>query len=107
MDETIEVVAWTELRGLPAAMDGFAEQFRDITGHAVAWVCRHDGFEPSPACVLRPLAEAMDPLRAGVEAVGRWVADDWADLRAGVAVAAADLSATDARVAAGLDTAVA
>lgn len=102
MDETIEVVAWTELRKLPAAMDAFAEQFRDITRHAVTWVCRRDGFEPSPACVLRPLAEAMDPLRAGVEAVGRWFADDWADLRAGVTVAAADLGATDDRVAAAM-----
>ena len=102
MDETIEVVAWTELRELPAAMDRFAEQFRDITLHAVAWVCRPDGFEPSPACVLRPLAEALDPVRAGCEAVGRWFADDWADLRAGVTVATADLGATDDRVAAAL-----
>ena len=52
--------------------------------------------------MLRPLAEAMDPLRAGCEAVGRWFADDWADLRAGVTVAAADLSATDDRVAAAM-----
>jgi hypothetical protein len=102
MEETIEVVEWTELRDLPAAMDGFAEQFRDITRHAVAWACRRGGFEPSPACVLRPLAEAMDPLRVGCEAVGRWFADDWADLRAGVTVATADLSGTDHWVAAAL-----
>ena len=99
MEQTIEVVTWVELRELPVTMDRFAEQFRDITDHAVAWVCRRDGFEPFPACVLRPLAEAMDPLRAGCEAVGRWFADDWADLRAGVAVATADLAETDDRVA--------
>ena len=67
---------------------------------ALAWVCRRDGFEPSPACVLRPLAEAMDPLRAGCETVGRWFADDWAHLRAGVTAAGRDLGATDDRVAA-------
>ena len=72
MEQTIEVATWVELRELPAAMDRFATQFGDITDHAVAWVCRRDGFEPSPACVLRPLAEAMDPLRAGCETVGRW-----------------------------------
>jgi hypothetical protein len=46
-----------------------------------------------------PLAEATDPLRAGFEGVGRWFADDWADLRAGVSAATADLGETDERVA--------
>ena len=101
MEQTIEVTTWVELRDLPAAMDRFATHFGDIIDHAVAWVCRRDGFEPSPACVLRPLAEAMDPLRAGCESVGRWFADDWADLRAGVATAVDDLDATDDRVAMG------
>jgi len=100
MEQTIEVATWVEMRELPAAMDRFATQFGDITDHAVAWVCRRDGFEPSPACVLRPLAEAMDPLRAGCETVGRWFADDWAHLRAGVTAAGHDLGATDDRVAA-------
>ena len=99
MEQTIEVSTWAELRELPTAMDRFAEQLAAITQHAVTWVCRRDGFEPSPACVLRPLAEAMDPLRAGCETVGRWFADDWADLRAGVTAAADDLGATDDRVA--------
>ncbi|HET9421039.1 MAG TPA: hypothetical protein VFO49_07875 [Nocardioides sp.] len=100
MEQTIEVTTWVELRELPAAMDRFAEQLGHITHHAVTFVCRRDGFEPSPTCVLRPLAEAMDPLRAGCETVGRWFADDWADLRAGVAAAVEDLGATDDRVAA-------
>lgn len=104
METTIEVRAWAELVELPAAMDELAEQLHDIVRHAVVWVCRPDGFEPSPACVLRPLAAALDPLRAGCEAVGRWFADDWADLRAGVVVAAGDLRATDERVAALLPT---
>ena len=102
MEQMIEVLTWVELRELPAAMDRFAEQFGDINHHAAAWVCRRDGFEPSAACVLRPLAEAMDPLRAGFEEVGRWFADDWADLRAGVTVATAGLDSTDDRVAAAL-----
>ena len=106
MDKTIEVVTWAELHDLPAAMDRFAEQFRDITAHAAAWVCRRDGFEPSPACVLRPLAEAMDPLREGCETVGRWFADDWADLRAGVTVTTSDLAATDERMAAAFPEAI-
>jgi hypothetical protein len=99
MEETIEVTAWADLRELPVAMDEFAAQAGAIVGHAEAWMCRRAGFEPSPACVLSPLAEAMDPLRAGCAEVGRWFAADWADLREGVLAAAADLRSTDERVA--------
>ena len=99
MAEPIEVTAWSDLAELPVAMDAYAAQVGDIVRHAQAWMCRRDGFEPSPACVLRPLAEAMDPLRAGCAEVGRWFAADWADLREGVEATAADLRATDEWVA--------
>jgi hypothetical protein len=99
MEETIEVAAWSDLRELPVAMDAYAAQAGAIVDHAEAWMCRRDGFEPSPACVLRPLAEAMDPLRVGCAEVGRWFAADWADLREGVLAAAEELRTTDERVA--------
>ena len=93
------MAAWSDLQELPPTMDAYAVQHEQIVRHATTWMCRRDGFEPSPACVLRPLAEAMDPLRAGLEQVAAWFAADWADLRDGVAATAADLRATDERVA--------
>ena len=106
MDETIEVVAWAELRRLPAGH-----------GRVRGAVPRHHPVTPSPGCAgvtgssrARPACCGRWPRRwtrceRASRRSGRWFADDWADLRAGVTVAAADLSATDDRVAAAVDTA--
>lgn len=96
----IEVSAWTDLERLPRAMDGLAAQYAEILAYARSWVCQRAGFEPSPVCLLRPLAEAVDLLSdafAVVERVGR---DHWDDLHDGVVATAADLRTVDGGVAA-------
>ncbi|GEP36486.1 hypothetical protein NPS01_01490 [Nocardioides psychrotolerans] len=87
--------SWDDLEALPARMADLAQQADEIVRHARAWVCRRDGFEPSPVCVLRPLAAAMDPLEAAFAELGRRFEDQWRDLTDGLRRAAADLAATD------------
>jgi hypothetical protein len=92
------VTDWDDLRRLPGVLDETADQAAAITAHAVRWVARPDGFEPSPVCLLRPLAEAMGVVRAAFEASGRTAVDALADLRHGVEVATRELEASDAAV---------
>ncbi|MBC9734887.1 hypothetical protein [Nocardioides marmotae] len=95
---------WEDLRRLPGVLDETAAQAADITAHAVTWVARRDGFEPSPVCLLRPLAEAMDGVRAAFEAAGRTAVAELADLVQGVEAATRVIEASDAAVPACLPT---
>lgn len=92
---TLEVSSWDDLAALPVRMAELAEQADAIVRHARAWVCRRDGFEPSPVCVLRPLAAAMDPLETAFVELGRRLDDQWRDLTRGLRAASADLAAAD------------
>lgn len=96
---TLEVATWADLAALPARMAELAEQADAIVRHARAWVCRRDGFEPSPVCVLRPLAAAMDPLEGAFVELGRRLDDQWRDLADGLRAAAIDLAAADTETA--------
>lgn len=99
MSATIEVATWADLRALPAAMDELADQLDAVVGHARAWVCSPAGFEPSPVCVLRPLAEVMGVLDEAFARAGRIFAEQWERVRDGVVVATDDLGSTDDAVA--------
>jgi hypothetical protein len=101
-EPAIVVQDWTDLEQLPGALDELAAQGEEVLAHALRWVASPAGFEPSPICVLRPLAEAMDLLGAGIERFGRGWASQWADLRGGAVRSAAELAATDRHVAVGL-----
>jgi len=90
------VTDWEDLRRLPGVLDETATQATQITAHAVRWVARRDGFEPSPVCLLRPLAEAMEVVRSAFECAGRTTVAALADLGHGVEVAARELEASDA-----------
>lgn len=92
------VADWGDLRRLPRALDEAAAQADEVTAHAVRWVAQRDGFEPSPVCLLRPLAEAMDAVRRAFEEVGRAAVEELAFLRCGVEVAARELEGSDLRV---------
>lgn len=98
-DGDIDVTSWTDLEGLPDDMAALDAQYSAITEHATTWVCQRAGFEPSPVCLFRPLAEVMDLLAEAFGWTQRLVADEWADLRAGVAATTADLQAVDQMVA--------
>jgi hypothetical protein len=65
----IEVLVreFDDFRHLTTAYDEVGAQRLDLSRYVGRWVCDREGFEPSPACVLRPLAEAMDVVRAGFE----------------------------------------
>jgi hypothetical protein len=98
-DDDIDVTSWTDLDGLPADMDVIAAQWAEIVDHACEWICQRAGFEPSPVCLLRPLAGSMDWLRELFTTVDRWCVAEWADLREGVVETSADLRSVDRMVA--------
>ncbi|GAA3526603.1 hypothetical protein [Nocardioides daeguensis] len=89
-------VAWADLDRLDEEMAGLAGQVAEITAYAGRWVCQRSGFEPSPLCLLRPLAELMDLLADGFDDLRDLAAGDWADLRRAVASTRRDLRAVDA-----------
>lgn len=99
MTDEIDVTSWTDLEHLPREMDVLAAQYADIFGYARSWVCQRVGFEPSPVCLLRPLAELMDVLAAAVSVVERVGRDHWDDLHDAVVATTADLQAVDQWVA--------
>lgn len=90
---------WDDLRRLPLVMDEVADQADRIVEHATTWVANRAGFEPSPVCLLRPLAEAMDQVARAFEGVGREFGGQWAEIRAGVVTAERELVGSDQRAA--------
>lgn len=98
-DGAIDVTSWTDLAGLPDDMATLSAQFSQIAEHARTWVCQRRGFEPSPVCLLRPLAAYLDLLITAVDETERFVTGEWADLSAGVRATAADLTTVDQWVA--------
>lgn len=95
----IDIAAWGDLERLPEDIDVLAGEAHDIFGYARTWVCQRAGFEPSPICLLAPLADLMDVLAQGFDEVERIAVDDWASIRAAVVATTADLRAVDERVA--------
>ena len=91
------VEEWTDLRRLPQVMDEVAEQADRIVGHATRWVANPAGFEPSPVCLLRPLAEAMDAVAWAFRRTGDEFGEAWADVRSGVVTAERELAGSDDR----------
>ncbi|NPC98838.1 hypothetical protein [Nocardioides sp. zg-DK7169] len=89
------VERWLDLRRLPEVMDEVAAQAAAVVDHAVTWVARRDGFEPSPVCLLRPLGEAMDQVAAAFEELGSRYAAQWQDVRDAVVASTAELERSD------------
>lgn len=93
----VYVEDWQDLRRLPAVMDEVAEQADLIVGHARTWVANRAGFEPSPVCLLRPLAEAMDLVDWAFRRLGEELDEQWSQVRAGVVAAEWELRSSDDR----------
>lgn len=74
---TIEVTGWADLEGLAEAMGEVGEQMAATTSYAVTWVCRPDGFETSPVCLLRPLAQVLGLVAQAFGEAGRLWGEDW------------------------------
>lgn len=89
------VEQWLDLRRLPLVMDDAADQAARIVEHAVTWVARREGFEPSPLCLLRPLAAAMEVVGSAFEAIGLEFAQAWSAARDAVVAADAVLEASE------------
>ena len=98
-DGDIDITSWTDLDGLPADIDVLAAQAHEIFDHARAWVCQRGGFEPSPVCLLSPLADLMDVFAHGFTEVERVAVADWQSIRAAVVATTADLKVVDQMVA--------
>lgn len=99
-DDLLALAAWTDLDRLDEEMAGLAGQVGELTSYARRWVCQRDGFEPSPLCLLRPLAELMDLLADGFGDLRDVAIEDWAELRYGVARTGRELRALDHGIAA-------
>ncbi|NYI43984.1 hypothetical protein BJ993_001064 [Nocardioides aromaticivorans] len=97
-ERDIDIPAWTDLDRLDEDMALLADQLRSITRYARTWVCQRAGFEPSPLCLLRPLAPLLDLVADGFLELERLALADWADLREGVAGTGGDLRELDLRV---------
>jgi hypothetical protein len=98
MGETvIEVDDWATLDGLVTAMAEVGEQMAATTSYAVGWMCRPDGFVPSPVCLLRPLAEVLELVAGAFAEVGRVWDDDWERMRDATTEASRRLRASDLR----------
>ena len=93
--DDVHVEEWDDLRRLPALMDDVGGQGAAVVRHARRWVADPAGFEPSPLCLLRPLAEAMAALDDAFAAFGRRAESQWEDLRDGVVVAERALRDSD------------
>ena len=91
----VHVVDWERLRGLPATMDEVGAQADQILDHAVRWVANRAGFEPSPVCLLRPLAELMDIVEWAFEQVREEFDEQWGRVREGVVYAEQELHAAE------------
>ena len=94
-ERDIDIPAWTDLDRLDEDMALLAGQLVEITRYARTWVCQRDGFEPSPLCLLRPLAPLLDLVADGFLELERLALADWADLREGVAGTGAELRGLD------------
>lgn len=91
----VYVADWDDLRRLPQVLDEVADQADQIVQHATRWVANRAGFEPSPVCLLRPLAEAMDAVAWAFTRTGDEFAEQWAVVRAGVVAAERELADSD------------
>lgn len=91
----VYVADWDDLRRLPLVMDEAADQADRIVDHARTWVANRAGFEPSPVCLLRPLAEVMDVVAWAFDRAGEAFAEQWAEVRAGVVLAQRELACSD------------
>ena len=98
-DGDIDITSWTDLDGLPGDIDVLAAQAHQIFEHARTWVCQRAGFEPSPVCLLAPLAELMGVFAQGFTEVERIAVADWHSIRDAVVATTADLKAVDQMVA--------
>lgn len=97
-DRDIDIASWHDLTRLDEDMAFLADQLRSVTRYARTWVCQRDGFEPSPLCLLRPLAPLLDVVADGFLELERLGLADWADLRDGVAGTGDDLRGLDLAV---------
>lgn len=97
-ERDIDIPSWHDLTRLDEDMTLLADQLRSVTRYARAWVCQRDGFEPSPLCLLRPLAPLLDLVAEGFLELERLALADWADLREGVTGTGSDLRGVDLAV---------
>lgn len=98
-DGDIDITSWTDLDGLPGDIEVLAAQAHEIFEHARTWVCQRSGFEPSPTCLLSPLAELMDVFAQGFTEVEQVAVADWHSIRDAVVATTSDLRAVDQLVA--------
>ena len=91
---------WGSLRGVPQVLHEVSGQAQEVADYAREHVCRRAGLEPSPLCVLRPLAVGLGRAAEGFEELGRLLVEELGALAAATAAAADRLEEADAGAAA-------
>lgn len=82
---------------VPRTVDALVAQVEEVVDYAREHVCRAAPFEPSPLCVLRPLAAVMREAADVFGDVGERWSREWLDLRAGVVAAHGELVEAETR----------
>ena len=67
-----------------ALLDLLGEQQDDLGRYTATWVCRTEGFRPSPVCLLAPLGSALESVREQMESLSAELASSWRQLADGV-----------------------
>ncbi|WP_370290964.1 hypothetical protein [Nocardioides sp.] len=96
--QEMEVAAWSDLDLLVADLDTLTEHLGALGSYGRRWVCRPDGVQTSPVCLLRPVAGAFDLLSEALRDLEDAARADLIAVQAAVVAGAADLHATDGRV---------
>jgi len=91
-----------DLDDLARALDRVGDQARQLAGFVGSWVCQPDAFRTSDACLLQPLAPAVDAVAGAFDDFVRGFGADWRALADGVLTTRRDLADADERVLAAL-----
>ena len=91
----IEIANWLEVERLPGRLDQLSGSVEGIGEYAVTWVAQRSGFEPSPLCLLQPLAEVMDVVGEAFRAATSLAAGDLASVRSAAVSAGTLLRESD------------
>ncbi|GAA4809557.1 hypothetical protein ACFQ0K_14510 [Nocardioides caeni] len=95
MSTHIDLASWSVLSDLGDQLDAGGDDLAAIAGYARRWMCQGEGFEPSPLCLLRPLARVLDVVAETFHDLERLGVGDLLAVRDAVTATASDLALVD------------
>jgi hypothetical protein len=98
----VRIDDFDDLDHLARALDRVGDQARQLADFVGSWVCQPDAFRTSNACLLQPLAPAVDAVAGAFDDFVRGFGSDWRALADGVLTTRRDLADADQQVLAAL-----